>query len=81
MITLSILLMVLSIVQAGPEDTVDDLKVALGNLDLNHSFFYAPVETVEARSIKRGVSDRHPLQKYLTKTASPKDYFDLKSTL
>jgi hypothetical protein len=61
MITLSILLMVLSIVQAGPEDTVDDLKVALGNLDLNHSFLYAPVETVEARNIKRGVSGRHPL--------------------
>ena len=53
--------MVFSIVQAGPGDTVDDLKVALGNLDLNHSFLYAPVETVEARSIKRGVSGRHPL--------------------
>ena len=51
MITLSILFMVLSIVQAGPGDTVDDLKVALGNLNLNHSFLYAPVETVEARSI------------------------------
>ena len=61
MITLSILFMVLSIVQAGPLDTVDDLKVALGNLDLNHSFLYASVETVEARSIKRGVSGRHPL--------------------
>ena len=53
--------MVLSIVQAGPLDTVEDLKVALGNLDLNHSFLYAPVETVEARSIMRGVSGRHPL--------------------
>ena len=61
MITLSILLMVLSIVQAGPGDTVDDLKITLGNLDLNHSFLNAHVETVEARSIKRGVSDRHPL--------------------
>ena len=61
MITLLILLMVFSIVQAGPGDTVDDLKVALGNLDLDHSFLYAPVETVEARSIKRGVSGRHPL--------------------
>ena len=47
MITLSILFMVLSIVQAGPGDTVDDLKIALGNLNLNHSFLYAPVETVE----------------------------------
>ena len=61
MITLSILFMVLSIVQAGPGDTVDDLKIALGNLNLTHSFLYAPVETFEARSIKRGVSDRQPL--------------------
>ena len=34
-------------VQAGPNDNVEDLKVALGNLDMNHSFLYAPVEVIE----------------------------------
>ena len=44
---LLILSMGILAVQAGPNDNVEDLKVALGNLDMNHSFLYAPVEVIE----------------------------------
>ena len=45
-------------VQAGPNDNVEDLKVALGNLDMNHSFLYAPVEVIEGEKKEDGIRDK-----------------------
>lgn len=54
-------LLVLPLVNGGPDDTIEQLEVVYGNLDLNHSFYQHPVKVLygEVPSMLEGSFARH----------------------